>query len=209
MSNLLESPIIISNRDAEKQAEKDYADYLAKRGENVSGLDIETLLPIDPIDIGETLWDLNFDITDEGLADCDDGMCDMAHKKIIINTRNRSFQRCRYTMAHEIGHYSLHRAGILSQAQTNDKFSEYQANTYAAALLMPRVYVEAMLSIKQQSISDSMVRKIAEKFDVSYDTAKFRLDALVRGPTMTRESMGRAKNKYNMESELDRGYWAI
>ncbi len=58
--------------------------------------------------------------------------------------------RARFTIAHEIGHYFLHQDGVkLCRMATNEKVvayldPEWQANTFASELLMPRHLIAGM-----------------------------------------------------------------
>lgn len=74
--------------------------------------------------------------------------CEAAHKK---------YCRARYTIAHEIGHFMLHRVlNALNFARTNETESykvyedpEWQADTFASELLMP---YEQCLGLSPQEI---------------------------------------------------------
>lgn len=91
-----------------------------------------------------------------------------------------SFERKRFTIAHEIGHYILHYVaqGMKNQkvraaraSGPNQERSEREADWFAAALLMPkdeflRVYREA---------GDSLIA-VARHFGVSKQAAKWQLD---------------------------------
>lgn len=70
------------------------------------------------------------------------GVIDYAAKLIYVNT-SESFQRQRFTLAHEIGHAYLHRNGSViidfrSEIDSPSSDKEREANQFAAALLMPR-----------------------------------------------------------------------
>ncbi len=100
---------------------------------------------------------------------------------IIRINRHEAIERQRFTLAHEIGHYILHRHligdGVVDDALYRSKLSsvvEHEANRFAADLLMPRNEVEDIL--KQSWIdNDAMIRHAADKFGVSLQAAQIRL----------------------------------
>lgn len=99
---------------------------------------------------------------------------------IIYNTAFKSPGRINFTLAHEFGHYLLHRAGIGSgriDCSRQDMFgwdSEYgqreaQANQFASYLLMPRNRFEQF--IQGQKISLHLMQEVADRFNVSLTAA--------------------------------------
>lgn len=88
--------------------------------------------------------------------------------------------RQRFTLAHEIGHYILHRDligdGIVDDAMYRSKLSNYfetQANEYAAFVLMPPA-----LFREQALQAHNNAAALAQVFDVSRQAAEFRLKNL-------------------------------
>lgn len=89
--------------------------------------------------------------------------------------------RRRFTIAHELGHYFLHRhlgnfedkAIFRREQQYNPR--EYEANEFAARLLMPE---DDFLLIKQKYGNDTS--SIAKEFGVSELATQFRIDKVVR-----------------------------
>ena len=82
--------------------------------------------------------------------------------------------RDRFTMAHELGHYLMHSKNQIKLARNGSdtiqyyEDSEWQANTFAAELLMP---------INKISPADS-IKDISERFGVTYKAAEVRLKKL-------------------------------
>lgn len=82
--------------------------------------------------------------------------------------------RDRFTVAHELGHYLLHQVQNIVLARTgNNKIEafrnpEWQADTFAAELLMPINLIEG---------TDNKF-SISERFGVSYKAAKVRLNKI-------------------------------
>lgn len=117
---------------------------------------------------------------------------------IIIVNRNHSTVRQRFTIAHEIGHYTLdhyrkdsmfvdlpkrHMSTALyrnADSSTGEILQEREANAFAAALLMPKSLIEKEISSFDSSFDqeDEYVKNIANKFKVSSQSMMFRLSNL-------------------------------
>lgn len=99
-----------------------------------------------------------------------------------------------FTLAHEAGHWQLHivkggwrQSGLpLDGMEAGERFlcranrsnpREYQANRFAAALLMPRYLVLAATQGKQLD-QWPVLRQLAEAFGVSKEALKIRLESL-------------------------------
>lgn len=100
-------------------------------------------------------------------------------KKILVNEKD-SYQRRSFTVAHEFGHFFLHK-----QAETEtfkrtttvinreeETLQEQEANCFAASLLMPKPVVNKFCSIIKDPLEISM------RFCVSSLTAHYRLKNL-------------------------------
>jgi len=102
--------------------------------------------------------------------------------------------RQRFTIAHELGHLVLHRPILSSEVHVDKKFPvlmrdalaasgtdliEIQANNFAAALLMPKVLLEAALAKIEFDIEDaSPFEELAKRFRVSRETLEYRISNL-------------------------------
>lgn len=104
--------------------------------------------------------------------------------KIRVN-RHEDRNRQRFTLAHEIAHYLLHRDQIgegvrddvLFRSNLSDS-REAQANRLAADLIMPWQRIqEELLKLKDKSI-DERVSALSDNFKVSTTAMKIRLDLL-------------------------------
>jgi Zn-dependent peptidase ImmA (M78 family) len=88
--------------------------------------------------------------------------------------------RQRYTLAHELGHYILHKDKNVDIVDTtffrnNESDSiEYMANEFAAKLLMPEDKVRDF--VDKQRIKN--IGELAEKFGVSASAMKYRIISL-------------------------------
>lgn len=103
-------------------------------------------------------------------------------KFVIRVNSNDSSRRQRFTVAHEIGHYLLHRddigAGISDDVLYRSTLSdarEAQANRIAADLLMPEKLVAEWIDRARTLQVDDVVSFLADKFNVSEAAMKIRL----------------------------------
>lgn len=106
----------------------------------------------------------------------------------IIYNKNEGTLRQRFTIAHELGHFILHKdSGVFvdrkstalyrnSSSATGEVLKEREANAFAAALLMPKEMLEKELS--SLSESEDIVETLADKFKVSKPAMSFRLSNL-------------------------------
>jgi Zn-dependent peptidase ImmA (M78 family) len=107
------------------------------------------------------------------------------NRNIYINSLD-SNKRKRFTIAHEIGHYLLHRALIEHNCDTlyrntnslNRDMIEIQANRCAAALLMPRAQVQKYYTELSNATYYEKVARMAEYFNVSAQAMDVRLLSL-------------------------------
>lgn len=101
--------------------------------------------------------------------------------EIRVN-RHDSVRRQRFTIAHEIAHYLLHRdhigRGISDDALYRSSLSdarEAEANRLAADLLMPSDRVRIELTRAKEVQIEDVVAHVADAFEVSEAAAKIRL----------------------------------
>lgn len=97
--------------------------------------------------------------------------------------------RQRFTLAHEIGHYVLHRQNLGlfidkkysavfrdSQSSKGKERIEIQANQFAAALLMPATLLEKQVNMEGLDLGDDIVtEELAHEFGVSIQALGYRL----------------------------------
>jgi len=102
---------------------------------------------------------------------------------IVINGRD-SHRRQRFTLAHEIGHYILHRDltcdGLIDSALYRSKLGEWyeqQANRWAANTLMPAGLVRGLYRGGMKSLA-----ALSETLDVSEPAVRIRLSELRLAP---------------------------
>lgn len=138
------------------------------------GEDLEIIPPIDVLKIarssGLELYYANF-------ADKDiEGLFDRAERKISVK-EGSPVNRMNFTIAHELGHYVLHQNKpndifYRNNSLESDQKEEKEANCFAAALLMPRKFVEIFWGAFRD------VDDIAKRFCVSRAAAYYRLKNL-------------------------------
>lgn len=120
------------------------------------------------------------------------GLLLKSEKKTLVgvNAFHHS-NRKRFTIAHELGHYFLHETGdtfvdensnleLLVKFRDNSApFSqeEREANSFAAALLMPAESVKKHFNGLLDVIDDTaeIIKKLSDKYEVSYDAMMYRL----------------------------------
>lgn len=108
---------------------------------------------------------------------------------IFVNARHSEGRR-RFTIAHEIAHFILHKSYIgdgivedaLLRAEGFTNSLERQANAMAADILMPRALIE-----KARAEGMIQISTLAEKFNVSKDAMSYHIfgipyeEAVLRG----------------------------
>lgn len=103
--------------------------------------------------------------------------------RIRIN-RHELAERQRFTLAHEIGHYMLHRdkigGGIVDNVMYRSNLSsryEVEANKFAADLIMPMQHIKQKFNELGRVVSDDTIVALANQFRVSQAAMRIRLGA--------------------------------
>ncbi|MBY8915315.1 ImmA/IrrE family metallo-endopeptidase [Nitratireductor sp. L1-7-SE] len=106
--------------------------------------------------------------------------------EIKIN-RHESRQRQRFTLAHEISHYLLHRTVIDDLGGTlkdnvlyrsgAEESIEYEANRLAAHIVMPEDVLEKAYLEYGEQLSEAAIEHLAEQFGVSKAAMEIRVAA--------------------------------
>lgn len=109
---------------------------------------------------------------------------------IFVNSEQHS-NRQRFTIAHELGHYLLHKQEQVhvdndftvvyrdSKSSTGEDLHEIEANQFAAELLMPEKCVEQYLAEnKIKVITETTIAEMADFFGVSLQAMSIRLSVL-------------------------------
>ncbi len=139
--------------------------------------DVYSSPPIPVLEIAESKGvDVVFDPFDK-YSDTVAGFCDFAARKLYVN-ENDPLNRQNFTIAHELGHWILHREYFLRhpdkypvlprfQDPISGNTFEIEANTFAANLLVPKML---LLPVREAPVS-----KLAEIFLVSREMMEIRL----------------------------------
>lgn len=110
----------------------------------------------------------------------------IGYSAIEVSTRQR------FTKAHELGHFMLHRGGDLfidkqyvttmyrpSNGGPSGEWQEWEANEFAACILMPEELVKKEMKKIQIDYDDkSWIEDLAKKFDVSVIAMSVRISRL-------------------------------
>jgi len=105
---------------------------------------------------------------------------------IVVNLAD-SARRRRFTIAHELAHYILHKDENQPYYAHRDAGQnggiEREANMFASSILMPKALIESALEALSGSIFGDVppymrIGHIAKEFAVSQDAAQVRLDRL-------------------------------
>lgn len=119
------------------------------------------------------IYDESLDSSKSGYLKCING------NWVIGVNKKHNRKRQRFTMAHEFGHYILHRSEdtmfedeVLFR-DDNVTSIEYAANNFAAELLMPKDLLQQFIKKGETSLEE-----LANKFDVSILAAKNRILSL-------------------------------
>jgi Zn-dependent peptidase ImmA (M78 family) len=113
------------------------------------------------------------------------------NKSIIGYNEEHKFSRRRFTIAHELGHYFLHRDqdSIFvdnfkvfnrdKRSSSGEDKIEIEANDFAAKLLMPEELIKKEVTEGDYDFSDeASIEKLAQKFLVSKQAMNIRLARL-------------------------------
>lgn len=98
---------------------------------------------------------------------------------VIGVNRLHNPKRQRFTIAHELGHYYMHKEKNVDFEDTtffrntDNFFIEYSANEFAANLLMPESSIREAI---QSGIKN--IKELSTKFDVSIAAIKYRVVSL-------------------------------
>lgn len=142
-----------------------------------------------PVDLNRVVEYLGLSLNEKPLENEYSGFLAVKEKTIVVNLRHTPVRR-RFTIAHEIGHYQLHRRSEdipvfidravyhrKESAEGVDHLMEMQANAYAAGLLMPEalldVYLDDHPALDLERPAD--IKTLAEEFEVSRPAMEFRL----------------------------------
>lgn len=109
-------------------------------------------------------------------------------RALIVYNRDQAPVRQRFSIAHEIGHFLLHRSSKSlfidkmyvmrrdSRSSQGDDPNEIEANRFAAAFLMPKsLLIDAISDIDLDLEDETTIRELADQFEVSQQAMTFRI----------------------------------
>ena len=154
-----------------------------------------------PVDVKKIAHDKGAVVRYEDFEDGVSGALYRTSDRVIIGVnRADGPERGRFTIAHEIGHLVLgHQDDLFVDKHYVDSFTdaasapnirrihrdivssqatnplEIEANRFAAALLMPRNFLDASLAETEGPVQDKQVQRLAKRYEVSVQAMVFRL----------------------------------
>lgn len=156
---------------------------------------IESYKLATPVDVDTLAAQEGISIRKETLEDNVSGMLVIKDEQsvIVVNTSHHT-NRQRFTIAHELGHYFLHRnfsnvffdeSLLFFRDETSaqgTKFQEIEANAFAAELLMPEQILRKKLSQESldalDDVEQSALGQLASELQVSCQALTIRLTRL-------------------------------
>jgi Zn-dependent peptidase ImmA (M78 family) len=175
---------MLSTRQVEKKAET----VLRGAGQDAPSIDVEGIAR----SLGVTV---RYESTN---ADVSGALFKRGGKAIIGVNPDHPRNRQRFTIAHEVGHFILHRGDLYMDeadaypnesqgkhrllrdqvsAQASDP-KEIEANRFAAALLMPAFMLKDTLSSYILPLKQKDIEALASEYEVSLQAMAFRLSNL-------------------------------
>lgn len=142
-----------------------------------------------PVDVQAIVSGLGLTLQEQPLEDTVSGMLLIRGDYAMIGVNQSHHRnRKRFTIAHELGHYILHReqSDVFVDAFLRSENSaqgvdpqEIEANTFAAELLMPkRLVVREVASSSFNVLDEDAITWLASKFGVSTSAMTIRLTKL-------------------------------
>lgn len=139
-----------------------------------------------PVKVGEIAKELGITVVKSPLPPKISGLIqpdpDAASGFIIKVNKYESTERQRFTIAHEIAHFLLHRqeigAGVIDSIMYRSALTsrkEVEANQLAADIVMPKTLVSSRYRYLRAQSSGSVVEDLAADFKVSVPAMEVRL----------------------------------
>lgn len=142
-----------------------------------------------PVKLGAVARELGISVKLSTLNPGESGNISKVEDQYVIRiNRYESRERQRFTLAHEIAHFLLHRdiidsteGGITDNVLYRSgapEQAEYEANRLAADLVMPKELIRPRLRQLGVPISEEVIEYMAEAFQVSKAAMEIRLTPL-------------------------------
>jgi Zn-dependent peptidase ImmA (M78 family) len=142
-----------------------------------------------PIDIYMVSAECGVAVRTQPLEEEVSGVLVIKEERAIIGVNeNHHVHRQRFTIAHELGHFLLHKGDAKvfvdaskvffrdGQSSKGNERHEIEANTFAAELLMPEARVREIVDDQRiDAFDETAVRRLAAHFEVSAQSMAIRL----------------------------------
>ncbi len=131
------------------------------------------------IDLEAIAFDQGAEVRYCDLNGCEADILGFRNRAIISIDKSKSYQRQRFSIAHELGHWHHHR-GMRMQCRVEEyqpnhkKHAERTANGYAASLLMPN-YLLKPRARDQKKLTFNVIEQFASDFQTSLPATAIRL----------------------------------
>jgi len=130
-----------------------------------------------PVPVKDIIVKMGLNVRSYDLSDDVSGILVIENDKgsIGFNPKN-SKTRQRFTLAHELGHFLFHHQSK-SNYTAHEIKQEQDANMFAAALLMPKEFLQAELARKDYNdlAEADFISALAKVFDVSIQAMTYRI----------------------------------
>ena len=138
-----------------------------------------------PVPLGAIAQELGINVKLSALPRGRSGLIERSDGTYTIKiNRHEIRERQRYTLAHEIAHFLLHRNIIDSSGEIIDNVLyrsgqsqqvEYEANRLAADLIMPEHAIRSDVSAIGIPVTDEVIEQLAREWEVSKAAMEIRL----------------------------------
>lgn len=134
------------------------------------------------LDVEAIAWEAGMEVRYEPLNGCEATLVGVKSQAIATIRPSGNRGRERFSIAHELGHWNLHRGKSfrcrvddLSENMTSDTALEREADSFAAHLLMPRSLFDSAIRSGAQMPTFKHIDEVAQAFEVSMATAVIRM----------------------------------
>lgn len=147
-----------------------------------------------PVDVQKIAEGEGVQIEFRVLPDDISGLLNISQSKkpVIIVNNSHSKTRQRFTIAHELGHFLMHKPSGMHvdknffrdiQSSLAQFPKEIEANRFAASLLMPERFVKAFIEnnkVLLDLFDDDIIKLLADKFEVSSTAMSIRFQSIMK-----------------------------
>lgn len=137
------------------------------------------------IDVEVIAWHCGLEVQYKELRSCDARIVGAGDRGVLSVDVNKSPERKRFSVAHEIGHWQLHRGQIMmcradeiDVGKKSNSAHERDADAFAAALLMPAYLFEPAAALVSKKEPWTQVAELSSIFKTSILATALRLISL-------------------------------